>query len=380
MTKNVIKNMKTETKTIPFSKPYFSHKEFEALREPIESGWVTQGNEIEKFEKSLSEIYGVEHAIAVNSGTSALHLSLLAHNIGLGDEVICPSYTFIATANSIKHAGATPVFSDIDINTSNMTPELTEKHITKKTKAIMVVHQYGFPCELNGFRKLADKHKLLLVQDSACAIGSTYENKALTSWGDISCISFHPRKIITTGEGGAVLTNDEKITEKIKELRSHGISSSNKNKVDFSSIGFNYRLSELNAAVGNVQLQKLEEILLKRREIANKYLLALSAHKEKFAIPDIIPGSNPNYQTLQIRVLSGKTGRDLLISLLANAGISTRTGIPPIHKEIAYKEYKNISLPNTELLSEQGLCLPIYPGLSTYDQDYIIQKVIESIK
>ena len=383
--------MKTDTKTIPFSKPYFSDKEIEALRGPIKSGWVTQGIELEKFEKSLSEIYKVNHAIAVNSGTSALHLSLLAHNIGPGDEVICPSYTFIATANSIKHSGATPIFTDVDINTSNMTPELTEKHITKKTKAIMVVHQYGFPCELNTFRELANKYKLLLVQDSACAIGSTYENKPLSSWGDISCISFHPRKIITTGEGGAVLTNDEKIAAKIKGLRSHGVALSSQNKKGFinvrfdqyHSIGFNYRLSELNAAVGNIQLQKLEEILLKRRDIANKYLAAFATHKETIAMTGITPGSNPNYQTFQIRVLSGKTKRDSLVSLLENAGISIRTGIPPIHKELAYselKEYKDISLPSTELLSEQGLCLPIYPELSAYDQEYIIQKVAESIK
>ena len=375
--------MKTEIKTIPFSKPYFSQEELDALKGPIESGWVTQGIEVEKFEKSLSQLCSVEYAISVNSGTSALHLSLIAHNIGKGDEVICPSYSFIATANSIKLAGATPIFADVDINTSNMTPELTEKHITKKTKALMIVHQFGLPVDLDGFQELANRHKLILIQDAACAIGSTYKNKSLSTWGDISCLSFHPRKIITTGEGGAVLTNDPAIAKKIRELRSHGTSVSSAEHKEYYSFGYNYRLSDLNAAVGNVQLKKLEEIISRRTEIANKYLAGLSKYKDKIAIPFFPHNSRPNHQTLQIRILSGIKKRDSLISKLAGSGISTRAGIPPIHKQIVYselQEYKNVSLPNTEILSEQGLCLPVFHDLSLKDQEYITQKLIENLE
>ncbi len=383
--------MKTETKTIPFSKPYFSQEELDALKGPIQSGWVTQGIEVEKFEESLSKLCGVKYAISVNSGTSALHLSLIAHNIGENDEVICPSYSFIATANSIKLAGATPVFVDVDINTSNMTTELVEKHITKKTKALMLVHQFGLPVDLDGFRDLANRHKLILIQDAACAIGSTYKNKSLSTWGDISCLSFHPRKIITTGEGGAVLTDNLDIAKRIRELRSHGASSSNKNKDnklfakhdEYYSYGYNYRLSDLNAAVGNVQLKKLDEIISRRIEIALRYIANLAKYKNEIAMPTIPNNSNPNHQTFQIRILAGREKRDSLILTLADSGISTRPGIPPIHKQIAYSklpEYKNISLPNTELLSEQGLCLPVFHDLSIDDQKYIIQKLIENLE
>lgn len=384
----ISKVMKTETQIIPFSKPYFSKEELDALKGPIESGWVTQGIEVEKFEKTLSELCEVEYAISVNSGTSALHLSLLAHNVGSGDEVICPSYSFIATANSIKLSGATPIFTDVDINTANMDPDLTEKYITKKTKALMVVHQFGTPVDIDGFRELANKHKLILIQDSACAIGSTYKNKSLSTWGDISCLSFHPRKIITTGEGGVVLTNDSNIAKKVRELRSHGSSILNKNAnltgkhEEYLSFGFNFRLSDLNAAVGNIQIKKLDEILLKRTEIANKYLSSLSIYKDKIAMPVFPNNTKPNYQTFQIRILTGSKKRDFLISTLANSGISTRAGIPPIHKQIVYSklaEYKTVSLPNTELLSKEGLCLPLFPALNSKDQEYIIQKLVENL-
>lgn len=383
--------MKTELKTIPFSRPYFSQEELDALKGPIQSGWVTQGIEVEKFEESLSKICNAKYAISVNSGTSALHLSLIAHNIGENDEVICPSYSFIATANSIKLAGATPVFTDVDINTSNMTPELVEKHITKKTKALMIVHQFGLPVDLDSFRKLANKYKLILIQDAACAIGSTYKNKPLSTWGDISCLSFHPRKIITTGEGGAVLTDNVDIAKRIRELRSHGACSSNKGKYDklfakqdeYYSYGYNFRLSDLNAAVGNVQLKKLNEIISRRNEIALRYIANLSKYKDKIAMPIIPNNANTNHQTFQIRILAGKEIRDSLILQLASFGISTRPGIPPIHKQIAYSrlsEYKNISLPNTELLSEQGLCLPVFHDLNIKDLEYITQKLVENLK
>lgn len=380
--------MKTETKIIPFSKPYFSQEELDGLKGPVESGWVTQGIEVERFEKSLSELCKVEHAISVNSGTSALHLSLLAHNIGNGHEVICPSYSFIATANSIKLSGATPIFVDVDINTSNMLPDLTEKYITKKTKALMVVHQFGFPANIDGFQELANKYKLILIQDSACALGSTYKNKSLSTWGDVSCLSFHPRKIITTGEGGAVLTNDLNIAKKIRELRSHGASVLHKDTnlsgkhEEYFSFGYNFRLSDLNAALGNIQIKKLDEIILKRTEIANKYLTRLSKYKDKIAMPSTLHNTKPNYQTFQIRILAGLKKRDSLISTLTNYGISTRAGIPPIHKQIVYSklnEYKNISLPNTELLFEEGLCLPLFPDLHSKDQEYIIEKLEENL-
>ncbi|MBI2996290.1 MAG: DegT/DnrJ/EryC1/StrS family aminotransferase [Candidatus Melainabacteria bacterium] len=374
--------MKIITIEIPISKPYFSNNEILALAEPIKSGQVTQGKEIEKFEKELQSVCSCTFAVAVNSGTSALQLSLLSHNIGAEDEVICPSYSFIATANSIKTTGATPVFTDVDMHTYNMTTELTESLITKKTKAIMLVHQFGSPLDLDGFKNLAKKYNLLLIQDAACAIGSLYKNHPVCTWGDTSCLSFHPRKIITTGEGGAILTNDTKINEKVRELRSHGRKIDSV-KEEYNSFGFNYRMSELNAVIGNMQIKKLNEILEKRTKIANNYLIELSKYKNKFGLPKYLPDSRPNYQTFQIRILEGKLKREHLMKFLKDHGIDTRSGIPPIHKQNCYSnlsEYSNTKLSNTELLYEQGLCLPIFPSLEENEQEYILDKLIKGIE
>lgn len=374
--------MRTITIEIPISKPYFSSDEILALAEPIKSGWVTQGKEVEKFEKELKSVCNCTFAVAVNSGTSALQLSLLSYDIGAGDEVICPSYSFIATANSIKTTGATPVFTDVDMHTYNMTTELTEPLITDKTKAIMLVHQFGNLLDLDRFKDLAKKYNLLLIQDAACAIGSLYKNHPVCAWGDTSCLSFHPRKIITTGEGGAILTNDATINEKTKELRSHGRKVDSV-KEEYNSFGFNYRMSELNAAIGNIQIKKLNEILEKRIKIATNYLIELSKYNNKIGLPKCLPDSRPNYQTFQIRILEGELKRDYLMKFLKDHGIDTRGGIPPIHKQNCYlncHEYKNIKLPNTELLYEQGLCLPIFPSLEENEQEYILDKLIKGLE
>ena len=350
----------------------------------LASGWVAQGPKVAQFEELFAERIGVRHAVATTSCTTALHLALVVAGIGHGDEVICPSYSFIATANAILYAGATPVFADIEPDTWNLDPRDVEKRVTPRTKAILPVHQVGLAADLDRLRALAGG-RLILVEDAACAIGSTYHGRPVGSSGNIACFSFHPRKTISTGEGGMLTTDDGEIAEHARRLRSHAASVSALSRheakgvvfEEYGELGYNYRMSDLQAAVGVEQLRKLDHLLARRRAVADRYNAAFGSLAE-VRIPATPPYAGHAYQSYGLYLTPGcRCDRDDMLRELAGLGISCRRGIPPIHLEPLYaSRYDPISLLVTEEVAARSIFLPIFASLSEADQHRVIDTVI----
>ena len=378
-------------KYIPISKPYFNKNEEKALSDVIKSGWVMQGPMVSEFEEKFAQYVGTKYAVAVSSGTAALHLSLLALGIGEGDEVIIPSFSFIATANAVAHCGASPVFIDIDQRTYNISPEKIEEYLAgvskkknKKVKAIMPVHQLGMPADMDYIIAIAKKHSLHIIEDAACALGSEYKGRKAGNIGDVGCFSFHPRKIITTGEGGMITTNDKRIAEKARLLRNHGmtISAHERNKKvmikkeEYSLVGYNYRMTDLQGAIGLVQMEKLEYILNKRRAIARRYN-SLLEKIEWLERPHVPAYANPNYQSYIVRVKEGGYKiRNHIVSKLIGSGISCKAGVQAIHMEKCYREkYKGDRLINTERAFYSTMLLPLYSELKEHEQDKVVRNL-----
>ena len=378
-------------KYIPISKPYFNKNEEKALSDVIKSGWVMQGPMVSEFEEKFAQYVGTKYAVAVSSGTAALHLSLLALGIGEGDEVIIPSFSFIATANAVAHCGASPVFIDIDQRTYNISPEKIEEYLAgvskkknKKVKAIMPVHQLGMPADMDYIIAIAKKHSLHIIEDAACALGSEYKGRKAGNIGDVGCFSFHPRKIITTGEGGMITTNDKRIAEKVRLLRNHGMTISpherNKKvtikKEEYPLVGYNYRMTDLQGAIGLVQMEKLEYILNKRRAIARRYN-SLLEKIEWLERPHVPAYANPNYQSYIVRVKEGGYKiRNHIVSKLIGSGISCKAGVQAIHMEKCYREkYKGDRLINTERAFYSTMLLPLYSELKEHEQDKVVRNL-----
>jgi perosamine synthetase len=391
--------MGTAKRSIPIAKPTVTEGVVELMAEALSSGWVSMGPLTQRFEQLVCDYTGAKHAVAMNSCTSAIHIAMLAHGIGPGDEVLCPSYSFIATANGIRHAGAEPRFVDIAPETLNMdatlaeqliqdeyTPELRHRQSGRKLKGILLVHQIGLPGDIDAFADLARRYNLVLLEDNACGLGSTYKEQPLGSSGYTGMLSFHPRKVITSGEGGMLLTNDGTIAEKARVLRAHGMSISDLVRHNASStlyesyevIGYNYRLTDLQAALGIRQMEHIEDFIERRRSVAARYNEAFAGFEE---IALLMPPSYVtrwNYQSYPIRLLNGnREMRDQLMQTLHEAGIATRRGIPPIHKEPVYAQ--NLTLANTERVSETSLFLPIYPSMSDEDAEYVITHVRKAV-
>jgi perosamine synthetase len=366
---------------IPISKPCFGIEEAEAARLAVLSGWVGQGPKVAAFERSVADACATAEAVAVASGTGALHLALLALDVGTGDEVICPSMSFIATANAIRHAGAIPVFADIDPRTYNLDPTAAEAAITPRTKAIMVVHQIGLPVDLDRFLAIGEKHGLKILEDAACAIGSKYKGRPIGGHSEMACFSFHARKIITTGEGGMITTNREDYARRIRLLRQHGMSvpdtvrhASRKVIIEeYLCLGYNDRMTDIQAAIGLEQMKRLDWIVSRRRQLAARYTQALAGHPW-LRTPYIPDYAQPNFQSYAVQLTEdAPMGRDRLMQWLLDRGISSRRGIMLAHKEPTYVDVTcRQSLDHSELASARSALLPLYPGMSTREHDRVI--------
>lgn len=369
---------------IPIAKPYLTEEEAQAAYDTILSGWITQGPRVAEFEEKFAQYTGAKYAVAVSNCTNALHLAMIVSGIGHGDEVICPSMSYIATTNCIKYVGAKPVFAEINPVTYNIDVKDSERKITSKTKAILIVHQMGMPADIDAFKDICDRYKLKLIEDAACASGSVYKGANIGVHSELVCFSFHPRKVISTGDGGMITTGRQDFYDRLKQLRQHGMSINDKirhnsNKLlfeDHLEVAYNYRMTDIQAAVGIQQLKKLDWIAKERRKIAQHYLKAFEKI-ECIRLPKEEEGYLSNYQSFSIYLKETcPIGRNELMEQLLVKGISTRRGIMTSHRETAYKlKSKNLSLPISEDTSDNSILIPLFVPM----EHSIIQYIIDTI-
>ncbi|MBN8863486.1 MAG: DegT/DnrJ/EryC1/StrS family aminotransferase [Sphingobacteriales bacterium] len=367
---------------IPIAKPYLTAEDAQAAYDTILTGWITQGPRVAEFEEKFAQYTGARYAVAVSNCTTALHLSMIVAGIGPGDEVICPSMSYIATANSIKYVGAKPVFAEVNPVTYNLDAEDVARRITPRTKAILLVHQIGMPADIDAFSALAQKHNLHLIEDAACAVGSSYKGKKIGSHSSLVCFSLHPRKVISTGDGGFITTDNEAYYNRLRLLRQHGMSINDRVRhesakvmfEDHVEVGYNYRMTDIQAAVGIQQLAKLDWIVEERRKIAKQYQAAF-ADIPFIRVPREADGYFTNFQSFSIYLKKDcPVSRNDLMQLMLDAGVSTRRGIMTAHRETAYKqECAGLSLPVSEDAADNSIILPLYIPMQQSDIDKVIQ-------
>jgi perosamine synthetase len=367
---------------VPFSRPYLRGDEGAAVAATIATGWVSQGPRVREFEAAFAERVGAPDAVATTNCTTALQLALYVSGIGPGDEVIVPSMSFIATANSVWQNGATPVFAEIDPRTYNLDPAAAERVITERTKAIMPVHQLGLPADMDAFLALADRYGLAIVEDAACAIGASYNGRPIGSLGPLACFSLHPRKVITTGEGGMIAVHDAEVADRLRRLRQHAMDVSDLARHGAKDViiesyperGWNQRMTDMQATLGLCQLEALDEILALRRRVAERYTDAIGR------IPFIEPPYEPDYaqrtwQSYAVRLApDAPIDRNELMRRMLRDGVPTRRGVMTIHEEGAYGDVE-VSLPLTEAASRESLMLPLFAGLTDEQQDHVIDSL-----
>jgi len=360
-------------------RPWLGQEEGEAAAEAIRSGWVAQGPRVSAFEEAVANYVGADRGVACSSCTTALHLALLVLGVGSGAEVVVPSLSFIATANACRHAGATPVFADVDHATQNLTAESIEAVLTPATRAVIVVHQVGMPANLDAVHELCDSRGIHVVEDAACALGSTYRGSPIGQHSDLVAFSFHARKVITTGEGGMITTSRQDLADRLVRLRQHGMSVSAYDRhitvaplhEEYLETGFNYRMTDVQAAMGLVQLGRLAELVEKRRRQATAYQELLRS-VPGLTMPQDPPWGTTNFQSYSVVVdRPYPLSRDELMTRLSGRGISTRRGVMAAHREPAFSGHPHAPLPVTEHLADHTILLPIFHGMTDSEQDRV---------
>lgn len=370
---------------IPLFRIYWDSEDVAMVTDAIKRGmnWAV-GENVDEFEREIAEYVRTKYALAVNSGTSALHILLLAYGIGKDDEVIVPSFTFIATANAPLFVGAKPIFADIEEITFGLDPDDVRQKITSKTKAIMPIHFAGYPCLIEGLQAVAQEYNILLIEDAAESLGANISGKKVGTFGDSAILSFCQNKLITTGEGGAIITDSKEIYEKLELLRSHGRAEtadyfSSIEQMDYVTLGYNFRMSNIAAALGIAQIKKIARIIDMRRQNA-EYMTQQLSEIQGISIPSTPKEFYNVYQMYPIRIKDGKVIRDNLKEYLAQKGIMTRVYFDPVHLSEFYRKtfgFKAGELPITEKVSEQILSLPMYPTLTREEMDCITKQVAD---
>ncbi len=376
------------TRTVPLTKPFMDSAEADAAAMAIQSGWIAMGSKVAEFEQAIEERLQVKHAVAVTNCTSALHLALVCCGIGPDDDVLVPSFTFIATANAIRTAGARPVFVDIDPRTYNLDPTVLKAALTPRTKAVMVVDQIGLPADLDAVMSFARVHGLQVIEDAAPAIGATYKRQPVGGITPVACFSFHPRKIISTGEGGMLTTNDDTVAARARQLRSHGVTISDLARhnakcvviEDYVEVGYNYRMTDIQAAIGVEQLKKLDYMLERRQYLASRYAGALEGIAG-ITVPHVPTYATHTFQSYAVRIHPKIARRDHVMERMLDDGIATRRGVMAVHEEASYASTPEgkVSLPVTEAATRETMLLPMFTTLTDEDQDYVIASLAKAV-
>lgn len=386
----------TTTMNVPIARTSLTEAEIQSVLGPLRSGWLVQGPKVREFEEKWSAFTGAKHSIAVTSCTTGLHLSLAALGIQPGDEVIVPAFTWIATANVVEHMGATVVFCDIDLHTFNLDVNHLAQKITPKTKAIIPVHLFGLAADMSAVNALAKQHGLWVVEDAACGFGSRYHGAHVGTLGDTGCFSFHPRKAITTGEGGMITTQDDALAEKLRRLRDHGAAMSDLQRhlgarpyllADHPDAGYNQRMTDLQAALGSAQMDRAAEIIAERQRLAAVYDAAF-ADLPWLRTPAHVAGLDHGYQSYPClfqpepvnpqSVKRVNTMRNDWMDRLQKAGISTRPATHAVHMLSFYKQKYQLQaedLPQAYAANDCSISLPLFHGMTQAEQDHVIDNV-----
>ena len=381
---------------IPIARTSLTNAEIESVLEPMRSGWLVQGPKVREFEEKWSTFTEAKHSLAVTSCTTALHLSLAALGFGSGDEAIVPAFTWISTANVVEHLGGKVVFCDIDLKTFNIDPAQIESKITNKTRAILPVHLFGLAADMDAVLAIARRHNLWVIEDAACGFGAKYKGKHVGTFGNTGCFSFHPRKAITTGEGGMVTTNDDALAEKMKKMRDHGASLSDLQRhhgakpyllSDYPEAGYNYRMTDLQASLGAAQMDRAAGIIAERQRLASIYDNAFG-NLPWLKTPAHIDGLEHGYQSYPClfqpeeinpeRICSINQKRNEWMDRLLQAGISTRPATHAVHMLSFYRQkygLKPQDFPNAWAGNDCSISLPLFHGMAEEEQDKIIETV-----
>jgi dTDP-4-amino-4,6-dideoxygalactose transaminase len=368
---------------IPISLPVTGLEEWEAVKEPLMNGWLTSGPQVREFERLFAERHRVKHALAVTSATTALHLALVALGVGPGDEVIVPAFTWVSTANVVQYCGATVVFADIDVSTFNMDPIDLKKRISGRTKAIIAVHLFGLCADMDAIREVAGD--IPIVEDGACAAGAAYKGVPAGALGRIGCFSFHPRKSVTTGEGGMVTTNDDGIAEMVGMLRNHGASISEEQRhhgakpyilPDFNLLGYNYRMTDIQAAVGVIQMKKLDRFIDERERWASWYSEAVESIPW-LKVPRCGPAYKHGWQSFVTMVDEERSpySRNGIMERLQEMGVSTRPGTHAVHMLNHYSRNLGIKpsdYPGAMAANDLSMAIPLHNRMTSEDYHYVV--------